>query len=199
MMVVPALGGPERKLTETPNYDRHTVRPLDPPRLLAWSHDGKWLVIAESNVAGGGTGLVAYSFVSGERRRLTVTHSYYGDVNPAFSPDGRMLAFNRRETIDVSDLYVLTLAADLRPAGEPKRITFDNRRTEQPAWSSDGRTLIFASNRGGISGLWRVPVTQAARLNPSPSPAMGCRFLLCQNTGNGLRTAVRSLTATFGN
>jgi len=186
VMVVPALGGVETKLTEIPNYDRHTVAPLAPPRLLAWSPDGEWLVIADSKVAGGGTGLVAYSIRTGDRRRLTETHPQYGDANPAFSPDGRMLAFNRRSTIDVSDLYVLAIDANLGPAGEPKRITFDNRWTEQPAWSSDGRTLIFASNRSGTSSLWRVPIDANGPAEPVPFAGDGVSFPAVSKQGQRL-------------
>jgi Tol biopolymer transport system component len=95
-----------------------------------------------------------------------VPHSAYGDANPAFSPDGHTLAFNRCDTIDVSDLYLLPLSPDLRPTGAPKRITFDHRSTGQPTWSVDGRALIFASNRGGTPSLWRVPVDRSSPPEP---------------------------------
>jgi Tol biopolymer transport system component/DNA-binding winged helix-turn-helix (wHTH) protein len=193
VMVVPVLGGVEKKLTETPNFDLHTGRPLSPPRLLAWSHDAEWLVIAESTVPGGGTDLVAYSVSTGNRRRLTDAHAQYGDVDPAFSPDGRMVAFTRRETIDVSDLYVLAVGGDLRPTGPPKRITSDHRRTGQPAWSSDGRTLIFASNRGGTSGLWRVPVDATRPPEPVPFAGDGAASPVLSQDGQRL-AYVRSIS-----
>ena len=168
VMLIPALGGVERKITEIPGYNLTVANPLAPnklPRLLAWSADGEWLVISEASVLGGGASLVAHSMSTGERRKLIQTHSDYGDLNPAFSPDGRTLAFSRCNTVDVSDIYLLPVSADLRPAVAPKRITFDNR-TDQPAWSSDGRGLIVASNRGGTSGLWRVPIDASGPPEP---------------------------------
>ncbi|HEY1215026.1 MAG TPA: winged helix-turn-helix domain-containing protein, partial [Bryobacteraceae bacterium] len=113
VMLVPALGGVERKLMEIPNSARAMGNffPTNvmPPRMLAWSPDGEWLVVAEASVAGGATSLLAYSMNTGERRTLTVAHSYRGDLNPAFAPDGSWLAFSSSQAFEVSDLYLLPL------------------------------------------------------------------------------------------
>jgi Tol biopolymer transport system component len=79
-----------------------------------------------------------------------------GDVSPAFSPDGKLLAFAREAGPSVQDLYLVPVAG-----GEPKRLTFDSRRIEGLAWTADGREIIFASRRqtGNIPQLWRIPAT----------------------------------------
>jgi Tol biopolymer transport system component len=56
-----------------------------------------------------------------------------------------------------SDLYLLRVRSDMQVFEEPKRITFDDRWTDQPAWTTDGRALVFGSNRGGTRALWRMP------------------------------------------
>src|SRR4051812_27930389 len=170
VMLVPALGGTETKLAEAANFSRSEgnfpIGPNTMPRLLTWSQDGKWLVMSESSIPGGRAGLVAYSIATGKRSELTPISLGSSDLNPSFSPDGRRLAFSRSHAVDVSDIYVLRLSADLRPAEVPRRVTFDNRWTDQPTWSSDGRSLIVVSNRGGTAGLWRVTIDASSPPEP---------------------------------
>ena len=103
IFVIPAIGGPERKLTET--LAPHTRKP-DP--FLAWSPDSKWLVVSEHldtqqqlirsplpESGGPPASLFLCSVETGERRRLTTAPSgSLFDAGPAFSPDGRALALS---------------------------------------------------------------------------------------------------------
>lgn len=50
----------------------------------------------------------------------------------------------------------LPLASDGTPAGEPKRLTFDNRFIAGLDWTADGRDIVFSSNRAGARHLWRI-------------------------------------------
>src|SRR3990172_7355801 len=45
------------------------------------------------------------------------------DVNPAFSSDGRTVAFSRSANSGAWDIYLLDLTEDLKPKGEPRRLT----------------------------------------------------------------------------
>src|SRR5262249_33136663 len=81
------------------------------------------------------------------------------DAGPAFSPDGRTLAFVRASTLSVADLYLLKLSSDLYASGEPSRLTFWNHVTTSPAWTPDGSEIMVASGRWDASGLWRVAVS----------------------------------------
>jgi tricorn protease-like protein len=104
-------------------------------------------------------GLVALSIETGEKRRLTNPLSGR-DSNPAFSPDGRALAFARSQSRDTStgllaDVFVLALTKDVRAAAEPRRITFDPRYTSGLAWTDDGRELILSCGSLQSSDLRR--------------------------------------------
>jgi|SRR6266567_1236195 len=160
VILIPALGGPERKIAEMSKE-----RPELPGPYLAWSPDGNFLVISDRDSLTGPFALFLLSIETGEKRRLTSPPpSLVGDTGPAFSPDGHTLAFSRRVDFDygLGDLYLLNLltASDgLKPAGEVKRITFENHGARSPAWTSDGREIVF-SDRLGVS---RISATATAQ------------------------------------
>jgi Tol biopolymer transport system component/DNA-binding winged helix-turn-helix (wHTH) protein len=167
VFVIPAIGGPERKLTETEAPHERKPEPF-----LAWSSDSRWLVISETADAQrslgslakpGGTpaSLFLLSVETGERRRLTYPpRESIFDAGPGFSPDGRALAFIRASSWSVTDLFLLKLNRDLQATGEPVRLTSWNRATSSPTWTIDGREIVVASGRWDASSLWRVGVSR---------------------------------------
>jgi dipeptidyl aminopeptidase/acylaminoacyl peptidase len=97
VMMVPATGGPEAKVAEADTNDCLSSY----FRNLAFSPDGHWLVTADIEAEAIGQnerrgGLFLFSVENGSRRLLTLPPpGYAADINPAFSPDGRSLAFIR--------------------------------------------------------------------------------------------------------
>ena len=156
VFLVPAFGGQERKLAETriPAFGAMGT-------CLDWSPDSRWLAVCDADESDVTLSLFLLSVDSVERRRLTspLEGSGQGDLNPAFSPDGGMLAFTRYGSGGlVSDLYLLDLGDDLTPIGEPRRRTFIERTTSSPVFTPDGRDIIFAFGGLDAQSLWRVPV-----------------------------------------
>jgi Tol biopolymer transport system component/DNA-binding winged helix-turn-helix (wHTH) protein len=143
ILVVSALGGPERPVAPCGDRDY---------RRIAWSPDGRWLALSRR----GRTGALFLELLSPdtlERRPLTQPPAgILGDTSAAFSPDGGTVAFTRNITDGVNDIYRASVEG-----GEPTRLTFDNRDTMGSAWSEDGKSLLFSSSRAGIYSLWRVP------------------------------------------
>jgi Tol biopolymer transport system component len=82
--------------------------------------------------------------------------------DPEESPDGKKLAFSA-----LTHLYTLEL-----PNGKPLRVTSGNAREFQPAWSPDGKQLVYVtwSNEGGQ--LWKVSAGGGAPQQLSKSAAV---------------------------
>ena len=73
-------------------------------------------------------------------RRLTATRG--AESGPAFSPDGKRVAFSaRRDTDDVAQIYVIDLGG-----GEAQRATSVSTGARAPVWRPDGRAILFTSD-----------------------------------------------------
>jgi Tol biopolymer transport system component/DNA-binding winged helix-turn-helix (wHTH) protein len=143
--IVPALGSAERKVYSFRSSQLATTG-------LDWSPDGKSILFSARSSPDEPFALTLLSLDSLETRRLTDPPAgWFGDSRAVFSPDARAVAFARKER-DTSELYVVTAAG-----GQPQRLTFDDRRIVGVAWSQDGESLVFDSNRAGDASLWRVP------------------------------------------
>jgi len=149
VLLTSALGGTERRLTDFPTAVEAG---------LSWSPDGKWLAVAVGGQAGR-TALRLLSVETGEWRVLTTPPiTSAGDFDPAFSSDGRSLAFVREHGMNVEELWLLPLSKSLDPAGPPKKILADGKRNHGPVWTADGKELIFSSGETGQAGMYRIPV-----------------------------------------
>jgi eukaryotic-like serine/threonine-protein kinase len=74
-----------------------------------------------------------------------------GYTSPAFSPDGTRLAVARHEPgAPARDIWVFDLARGTR-----LRLTLDPGDDLAPRWSSDGRWLMFSSDRRGVRDIYK--------------------------------------------
>jgi len=98
--------------------------------------------------------------------------SYPGDqCDPAFSPDGKQVAFAwNGEKEDNFDIYVKLLDADT-----PLRLTSNPAPDHYPIWSPDGRYITFC--RGGFADhfeIWMVPALGGAERKLAESVGCPC-------------------------
>jgi len=152
--IVPALGGTERLLYRGTSSIGSGI---------SWSPGGKFIAFSESKQTDPTHAtLSVVALADSSTHALTSPPAASLDQEPAFSPDGSQLAFIRSTVAGVSnDLYVMPATGGLA-----KRLTFDNRPIMgPPTWTSDSREIIFASNRGAATGLWRI---QASGGTPRP-------------------------------
>jgi dipeptidyl aminopeptidase/acylaminoacyl peptidase len=68
---------------------------------------------------------------------------------PKLSPDGRRLAVSRGASSSLQDIWVYEFDRNLIT-----RLTFGGN-SNLPAWSRDGREIVFSSQREGSSGIYR--------------------------------------------
>jgi TolB protein len=72
-------------------------------------------------------------------------------IDPAWAPNGQLLAFSWRRPNDNYDIYVMDAASQ-----QLVELTRDQGRNERPSWAPDGRHLVFESTRGGTRQIWTM-------------------------------------------
>src|SRR5262249_34123357 len=174
LLLIPALGGHERRLAET------LIVELSRSRLpaLAWSPDGGWLAFSHSEAEDPAEGLFLIHTLTGEMRRLTRPPSLGGDFMPAFSPDGRTLAFSRIMGYSQSAVYLLSLSEDFKPLGEAQRLKTDMRFGSHPVWTRDRRHILY------ISGANPAVVLETTELRVTAVPDSGSSERVTLPEGN---------------
>ncbi|WP_457651794.1 peptidase S9 [Rhodocaloribacter sp.] len=106
----------------------------------SWSPDGK--KFAFITFVEGDNEISILDWNSGDIERRIAVDGVTAITNLAWSPDGRQLAFSGMDG-GISDLYVLDLRTNV-----VRQLTNDRYADLQPAWSPDGVTLAFVTDRG---------------------------------------------------
>lgn len=123
----------------------------------AWSPDGLRLAFESASI---GQPAIVTVDVDGDRAtRSPLTDGVSPAYQPAWSPDGRLIAFALREPgcVDL-DLQCTQHVWVMTPQGRRMtQLTGDNEHDGEPAWSPDGTTIAFSSNRaGGNFDIWSM-------------------------------------------
>ena len=85
-------------------------------------------------------------------------------IDPAWSPNGQMVAFSWRRPDGNFDIYIMEPATR-----QIIQITRDSGKNERPSWAPDGRHIVFESTRNGERQIWTMLAdgTQAHELTMS--------------------------------
>ncbi len=138
--------------------------------LPRWSPDGRqWAYIRMVDSETPFT--VGELWVMDERgaRRLSDRADAGRGYGPAWSPDGRAIAFVVRE--NAADREADAVAARLESnvylaeaaSGQVRAVTrFERTMVEAPVWSPDGRRLAFSAGVGGAADVWQVEIAGGA-------------------------------------
>jgi Tol biopolymer transport system component/DNA-binding winged helix-turn-helix (wHTH) protein len=145
--LVPALGGAERRLATAAFVS-------EPFMQLGWSPDGKTIAYATFD-AGGSHVLHLLRVDSLEDQPLANAPDCWNAGMPAFSADGKRLAFVCTTSVGVFTVYAMDLAAR-----KPVPIKGFHGEPQGLAWGADG-SLILASDAGDGGALWRLAVDGA--------------------------------------
>ncbi len=72
-------------------------------------------------------------------------------IDPAWSPNGQMVAFSWRRPDGNFDIYIMEPTSR-----EIRQITRDSGKNERPSWAPDGRHIVFESTRNGARQIWTM-------------------------------------------
>lgn len=143
---MPALGGAPLKLLDTTTSDASFLASRQ-----QWSPDGKRLA-SVVEVAGVLQVEIRSLDTDDSRRWPLPGQRGYHAIDLAWSPDGRYLAYVNTWHYLAQVGQILVLDTE---DGTAEEVTDGRTNVWSPFWSTDGRYLYFATNRGGAMDVWR--------------------------------------------
>ena len=182
--VMPAAGGPWRRVTDTEaeEYD------------LDWSRSGQ--IVYTANTGAGFEIWVVDASGDTPPRNLT-GHLAGSQFQPSWSPVGTRIAYASDQDGD-NDIWVMNADGTGHRNLTTGNITVDGRsladsKEEQPAWSPDGTRIVYVSDRGGgDNDIWVMNADGTGHRvlhdnnNPESKPEWspdGSRIIFVYNTG----------------
>ncbi len=154
--IVPALGGPERKLRSTRapgiNFTFFNFS------LISWSPDGKWIAFADEAPEDEHERIFLLSTETLETRQIPINPMCLAEGLPAFSHNGEYLAYwCSLNGADQAALYSLPL-----PDGKPRMIASFRAFPNGLTWSADDKKLIYSLWNYGPYELGEVTLTSGS-------------------------------------
>jgi dipeptidyl aminopeptidase/acylaminoacyl peptidase len=133
----------------------------------AWSPDGKSLAFTSNRSTpdpdrnfNTDIWVVAANNTDKGAHLTQITTNLGADGSPAWSPDGKWIAFVSQTDVKAIDYATQHLAIAPSTGGEEKVLTlaFD-RNVRQPRFSADGRSIYFLAEDDGTQNLCRITIT----------------------------------------
>jgi len=164
--IVPALGGPERKLLAT-----HVPYAVAAP--ISWSPDGKWIAFGnplptEPHGASGSRTHADRIFLISpdtlETRPLPHDPKCRHESTPTFSHSGSKLAYVCVRSTNDLELIIIGL-----PDGAPKTVVAVADYMTSFAWAADDSKLVLSVYNGSVPELFEAPLADG-QLQQLPLP-----------------------------
>lgn len=139
----------------------------------SWSPDGTELVVTTERLMTDdnpryrghfGSEVWAIRVDTGQKRKLTEGDALHAVV----SPHGQRIVYWGAHSNAARDLWT----APFKGSGPAVLLTSDAAIDWNPVWSSTGDAVYFASDRGGMMNLWRIPVDEQTGKPLGPPEAM---------------------------
>jgi len=151
--LVPARGGPELRV-------RGTYAANSTDAAISWSPDGGSIAFSDSPTPDGKRRLQIFSLSTGESTQIPHAETCAEEQIPAFSHDGRRLAYICSLGWEEYGIAVL----DLQEGGTPKVLKTFRGWARGLLWSSADESLIFAQSQVGdeSNGLRELTIRDAS-------------------------------------
>jgi Tol biopolymer transport system component/DNA-binding winged helix-turn-helix (wHTH) protein len=155
LRIIPALGGPERKLAEFPIDNLGSSS--------TWSPDSKWLVVPA--FINGQWALFRVSAEGGGLVQITRPEIGLDDLSPAISPNGNRLLFVRHASYYYwGTLYSLPIDAKIQPGGTLQTVPSGGVEVYSALWTADEKGILVTT----ADGVFRMPAEGASHLQAVP-------------------------------
>lgn len=141
LYVVPALGGPERKLRST---QVHTAAAT----AISWSPNGKWIAFTDDSPE---SRLNLLSLESLKSQQIPHAANCLYEGLPAFSHDGKQLAYDCFINSIEEGIYSVAVEG-----GTPNLIATFFGQPSGNSWTVDDRRLIFTADHGSGGELFEL-------------------------------------------
>lgn len=161
IFTVDAESGEARQITDGDWYDQQP----------SWSRDGKWIVFSSDRESArhdrpnglGRSDVWVVASAGGRARKLT--RSRGAAVFPAFSRDGRLVAFQGHENGDagfVKNFHVMVVPTTGGTAPRSISAGVEVLRGAPLRWLPDGKTVVFLVTERGTQTLYRAGVANGS-------------------------------------
>jgi Tol biopolymer transport system component/DNA-binding winged helix-turn-helix (wHTH) protein len=150
LYVVPALGGPERKLRSTHVHNETSAT-------ISWSPNGKWIAFSDLLSDSRQERVNLLSLETLESRGIPHVANCLHEGLPAFSHDGKQLAYNC--AINSLEERIYSVAIE---GGTPKLITTFAGWPSSKAWTGDDRRLVFTADHGTGGELFELTLANGS-------------------------------------
>ncbi len=121
-----------------------------------YSPDGKNIVFASARAGIGQIDLWMCASDGSNQRQINMFEEpgEHAVGSPAWSPDGRWIAFDADLPGKAKAIYLLDILG-----GKPRRLTSAAGSEDSvPSWSRDGRWIYCSSYRGSRHDIWKLPI-----------------------------------------
>jgi Tol biopolymer transport system component/DNA-binding winged helix-turn-helix (wHTH) protein len=167
LFVVPALGGPERRIVGVGVS-------IEPYKQVSWSPDGRLLAYSAYAPIVSNPHVYLVPLDSLNPQLLAPAPECVAAGEPAFSPDGKELALVCSLSAAVHAIYVVEL-----PHGPMRRLASMMGNPRGLTWAPDGSRLVLANDPGDGGELWEVSLkgqlTQLPFGEQGSAPAVASR------------------------
>ena len=140
-------------------------KPFDGMEQICWSHDGKQVAYSSKKLNGKAyskstnTDIYIYDLKSGETVNFTEGMMGY-DKAPAFSPDGKYLAWESMERDGYESDKVRLFVADLTTGKKTDYSADFDQSLHGLSWSADSRSLYFISDIQATDEIYKLQLPE---------------------------------------